>query len=124
MEGTGKILVVDDNPYDLILIKELLNKEYHIQTVSSARAALQSLRNQSFNLVITDMCMPKMDGFKLVESIKSQWPGIPVIMVSATLEKNCQQKVLEMNVAAFLNKPIAKSSLMNTIEQVISNSHD
>lgn len=124
MKSIEKILVVDDNSADLMLMEEFLKEKFYIKAVSSGQEALHLLNNNSFDLVITDMCMPKMDGFKLIENIKDQWPGMPVIMISATLDKKCQQKALEMNVAAFLNKPIAKSSLMKTIEQVISNSHN
>jgi CheY-like chemotaxis protein len=124
MEEPGKILVVDDNPYDLILIKELLNEEYHIQTVSSAKAALKSLRKQSFNLVITDMCMPQMDGFEFIESIKKLYPYLPIVLLSASLEGDYKQKADEMDIAAYLNKPIDTSLFKNTIKKVMSHFHN
>ena len=124
MKRYRKVLVVDDNPHDLILIKELLQEEYWIKTVDSAMKAIQSLESESFDLVITDMCMPRMDGFALIDDIQNQMPDLPVIMLSASLDEDTyKQRINKTGVSACLYKPLEINTFMNTIKGVLAKSH-
>ncbi|SMF81836.1 response regulator [Pseudobacteriovorax antillogorgiicola] len=89
----GKILLVDDDPTSLEIMAQLLKDHYHITTAPDGEAALNILASDSFDLVITDLVMPKVDGWELMErgpqgkvvlcSGKNKLPdevnGIPVI---------------------------------------------
>ena len=86
-ERVTTIVVVDDNPMDSRLIRRLLQakKPYRVFEANSAREGLEIIRERLPDLVVTDLTMPEMDGFALLEALKqdSHTAQIPVIVVSA-----------------------------------------
>jgi len=103
-----KILVIDDEPDILKTLEMTLSQEgYHITTATGGEAALEIFRRQPFELVITDMRMPGMDGIEVIRQVKELDPDVEAIVLTgyATLEN----AVLSLrNVGAFdyLTKPL------------------
>ncbi|MBN8620958.1 MAG: pyridoxal-phosphate dependent enzyme [Anaerolineae bacterium] len=99
-EQVTSILVVDDNPSDRRLIRKLLQryKRYRIHEAASGREALSLIRDHQPDLVISDLTMPEMDGFTLLETLRNDpaTAHIPVVVVSA--------KALTEADARFLNQ--------------------
>ena len=79
----GRILVVDDEP-DMchILELQLSRAGYKVESVLDAGSAYIKLSSDLFDLVLTDLMMPGMDGMEFLEKVKQQWPAIPVVMVT------------------------------------------
>jgi len=78
-----RILVVDDDPLVLASIAEMLEDEGHMVTdAQSGPKALDALREQKFDIVITDQAMPDMTGIDLARNIRRAWPGLPIILAS------------------------------------------
>jgi response regulator RpfG family c-di-GMP phosphodiesterase len=88
--GNGeKIIVVDDEPEVLELLADVLNEEgYALESSDGADAALQKMRTQHFDLLLTDIAMPGMDGIALIREAKRLQPDlIPIVMTgNATLD--------------------------------------
>jgi DNA-binding NtrC family response regulator len=83
----SSILCVDDESLPLLLRKLVLEKQgYHVITASSATDAMQALKDHSVDLVLTDQLMPGGTGTELAQSIKREWPRIPVILMSGVNE--------------------------------------
>ncbi len=86
-EQITTIVVVDDNPNDSLLIRRLLEskKPYRIFEVNDAAEALETIQDRLPDLVVTDLTMPEMDGFTLLDQLKDnpKTAKIPVIVVSA-----------------------------------------
>jgi DNA-binding response OmpR family regulator len=82
----NRILVIDDEPCISDLIHQALTKHgYTVETASNGRQGLQRLKDASFDLVVTDMCMPDLDGAFIVGHIRrSRHPLTPVIGISGT----------------------------------------
>jgi len=103
-----KILVIDDEPDILKTLEMTLSQEgYHVTTATGGEAALEIFRRQTFELVITDMRMPGMDGIEVIRQVKDLDPDVEAIVLTgyATLEN----AVLSLrNVGAFdyLTKPL------------------
>jgi len=90
-----KILVVDDSATKRALYRGMLEKEgYNIVEAKDGEEGVRKARSESPDLVIADLAMPKMDGFKMIEMIKKDEKGkyVPVICVSATY-KDIESKV-------------------------------
>ena len=81
-----RILVIDDEPGIAELIREVLTRyDYTVRTASSGRQGLQFLKDTAFDLVVTDMCMPDIDGAGIVRHVRgSSRPLTPVIGISGT----------------------------------------
>ena len=80
----GKILIVDDEPNMRDILRTVLREQgYEIRTAGDGIAALQSLKSETADIIISDIRMPKMDGMELLREIKRLYPDSEVIMVTA-----------------------------------------
>jgi CheY-like chemotaxis protein len=81
------ILLVDDNKLGLAARKALLEEQgYRVTTAASGEAALELFRAGSFDLVVTDFRMPGMNGIELIQHIRAERPGVPIILISGYTE--------------------------------------
>ncbi|XP_044432399.1 two-component response regulator ARR18-like [Triticum aestivum] len=117
-----RILAVDEDSVCLKVLEDLLRGcKYHPTTVMDAKTALKMLRagKEVFDLVITDMCMPDMDGFKLLELIRHEM-DLPVIMLSADCDKKAVMKGIKHGACDYLVKPVHINELKNIWQHVES----
>lgn len=112
-----RILLVDDDPSALESIKLLLRIDRHMITEArNGREALEQLAQQRFDLVILDYFMPGMRGDELAASLKGTAPGLPILMITAYLEKLGDS---DKPVDAVLAKPFAVDELRETIAKLL-----
>lgn len=115
-----KILVVDDDPLQLKLMEEILiNYAIQVTTEADATKVIPLLKHHDFDLLITDIQMPKMDGFELVEKIKSNadLSEIPVIALTGKRDLVLDD-FLRKGFVAFHPKPIQLNDLLNQLQAV------
>lgn len=116
-------LLVDDDPLQLALTEEFL-KRNHVEVASCSNpfAVVDILRNSSFDAIITDIQMPGMDGYGLLNVIRSSGvPGtdtVPVIALSASVE-NEHTHYLEVGFTGFLNKPFTAKQLIALLNNLL-----
>ncbi|XP_075508921.1 two-component response regulator ORR22-like isoform X2 [Primulina tabacum] len=116
-----RVLAVDDDPICLKLLDTLLRKcHYHVITTSQARTALKMLRENKdrFDLVISDVHMPDMDGFKLLELVGLEM-DLPVIMLSANGDPKLVMKGVTHGACDYLVKPVRIEELKNIWQHVL-----
>ncbi|KAG8372912.1 hypothetical protein BUALT_Bualt12G0116400 [Buddleja alternifolia] len=116
-----RVLVVDDDPTCLrILEKMLRNCLYEVTKCSRAEVALKLLRDNKdgFDVVISDVHMPDMDGFKLLEHIGLEM-DLPVIMMSADDSKSVVMKGVTHGACDYLIKPVRMEALKNIWQHVV-----
>ncbi|XP_059637798.1 two-component response regulator ARR12-like [Cornus florida] len=116
-----RVLAVDDDPTCLMLLEGLLRKcQYQATTTSQARTALKMLRENRnrFDLVISDVHMPDMDGFKLLELVGLEM-DLPVIMLSAYSDTKLVMKGITHGACDYLVKPVRIEELRNIWQHVI-----
>ncbi|KAG5593642.1 hypothetical protein H5410_034874, partial [Solanum commersonii] len=116
-----RVLAVDDDPICLKLLDGLLRKcQYQVTTTSQARMALKMLRENRdrFDLVISDVHMPDMDGFKLLELVGLEM-DLPVIMLSANSDTKLVRKGIDHGACDYLVKPVRIEELRNIWQHVI-----
>jgi signal transduction histidine kinase/CheY-like chemotaxis protein len=125
--GKVKVLVVDDNRTNRRILDGLLNHWGMVPTLASnGEQALLELKaaneaGKEFALVITDMHMPRMDGFGLVERIKSNpaTASIPIMMLSSGAQRGDATRCSQLGIAAYLLKPVRQSELRDAISRVL-----
>jgi two-component system, cell cycle sensor histidine kinase and response regulator CckA len=86
--GRAMVMVVDDEPLMRTVMKRVLVDEgYDVLTASTPREALSLAEHIARpDLVLTDLCMPGMNGFELVARLREVWPGIPAVFMSGASE--------------------------------------
>lgn len=108
-EGGAAILVVDDNEDNRYTLTRRLNKEGYrdLTTANDGRAALDLLHAQAFDLVLLDIMMPELNGYEVLEQMKSspQLRDVPVIMISALSEIDSVIRCIELGAEDYLSKP-------------------
>ena len=121
----GTILVVEDN-YDMrLFLKKILKDEYEVILAENGLKGLELIQAQSskISLIITDLMMPEMDGFELLENIKKQpsTADLPVIVLTAKHEKDSRLNALRIGVDEYLTKPFSIDELFATVKHLIHN---
>ncbi|XP_051149307.1 two-component response regulator ARR11-like [Andrographis paniculata] len=116
-----RVLVVDDDPTWLKILERMLNKcNYKVRACNLAREALKLLRERKdgFDIVISDVNMPDMDGFKLLEHVGLEM-DLPVIMMSVDGETSRVMKGVQHGACDYLLKPIRMKELRNIWQHVL-----
>ena len=118
-----KVLICDDSSTDRKICKKVLESQDWIETVEApaAKDALNILdRDKSIDLIISDIMMPDMDGFRLSRSIREKGYEMPIIAVSARMEPSDRKKISASGINAFVQKPINQQLLLDKIDELIS----
>ncbi|KAJ7525598.1 hypothetical protein O6H91_17G058300 [Diphasiastrum complanatum] len=116
-----RVLVVDDDPICLMILEKMLRRcAYDVTTCGQATVALAMLRENKtrFDLVISDVYMPDMDGFKLLELVGLEM-DLPVIMMSADGETSAVMKGITHGACDYLLKPVRMEELRNIWQHVV-----
>lgn len=116
-----KILLIDDTLSLLEEIKDILTMEGHeVHTASNGYDGLEKISKLMPDLVITDLIMPEMDGYQLIQKIKSlsKFKDTPVIVLSAQASKDNKDKAFTLNADKYLTKPCSIDHLLTAINEV------
>lgn len=119
-------MVVDDSATDRKIMKRLLSSTGWIDVVevSNPHDAINAVDKIDFDVVITDLIMPDMDGFELTRALRERGFEKPIIAVSSRGEASNVQKAKISGVSAFLTKPINLEEMVNRIGSLVKNSVD
>ena len=124
VNGKERILLVDDEEQIIDIEQQILERlGYKVTPKTDSEEALEEFAAQPdrFDLVITDMTMPKMTGDQLARRMMAIKPQIPVILCTGFNETISEEKALAMGIDKFVMKPIVKDELASTIRTVLDN---
>ena len=116
------VLIVDDVPDVTEMIGLFLKHAgYEVATADSAPAALRLARERAFDLIISDIGMPEMNGYELAESLRrrAEYRGIPIIAVTGYSEYDDRSRALQSGFSAHLTKPIDPSELLKLMNELL-----
>jgi CheY-like chemotaxis protein len=120
--GNERILVVDDEPAIVKLEEEFLSiLGYHVVSRTDSVKALSLFRENPdrFDLVITDMNMPSMEGDRLVQNLLETRSDIPIIMCTGSFKIIDEKKMKSMGLRECLRKPLSLKMLAETVRRVL-----
>jgi len=114
----GTILVVDDNLVNLNFIAGQINESYRTILAKSGQQALKICARECPDLILLDIEMPDMDGFETIERLKAdvRLSDVPVIFLTANLDKDSEIRGLECGAVDFITKPFNKLILLHRID--------
>jgi diguanylate cyclase (GGDEF)-like protein/PAS domain S-box-containing protein len=120
----GKLLVVDDDAISRdLLVHELQREGYQVATAEGGREALQMIRTQSYDLLILDIVMPEMNGYQVLEQLKSDGIliDLPVVIISAWIELDDIAHCIELGAEDYLprkfNSALLKARVSASLEK-------
>lgn len=116
----GRILILDDEPSILEILGQYLEEEsYDCTPMTSPLEALTRLRNEPFDLLLTDLRMPDMNGIEVVQRAKSHDPDLAVIVVTAHMEVTNAVEALRAGADDYLLKPFNLGEITVSVEKAL-----
>jgi two-component system response regulator HydG len=116
-----KTILVVDNGETMreTLIKILEREGYNVLTAEDGQAAVEILREHKVNVILSDVCMPRMDGNRLLKAAKSILPDVEVILMTGHGKTEMGLEALRAGAFDFIHKPFTKLALNKTIKQAL-----
>lgn len=119
-----RILIVEDEFYTRKALVKIIAEKYpqyeSIVEAEDGAVAIKSLMEQSFDIVITDIAMPKVDGLELAERINHDYSDVMIIVISGHSEFEFAQKALRFKVKDYILKPINKKDILDSLSLIIA----
>ncbi|HOJ27510.1 MAG: sigma-54-dependent Fis family transcriptional regulator [Spirochaetes bacterium] len=116
----ARILIVDDE--DIVLkscLRVLQKLDYEIDTAYSGQTALDNLEKKKYDIVVTDLMMPGMDGMQLLEEIKKRYPDVIVIIFTGYATVDTTRQALKAGAFDYIPKPFTPDELRNVIDNAV-----
>ena len=128
MKSEISILIVDDESTMRNLLEKILAREgYQMYSLGDGQAALEYLNSNHVDIVISDMKMPKMDGFELLKNIKEHHPGVGVIIMTAYGDTYTVKDALLLGADEYITKPFKSYEISLVVERaywrILSSGH-
>ena len=124
MNKEHNILVVDDDHINLLLLEEALGSWYWIKTAGDGTQAFRLLEKEFFSLVITDFHLPDTSGSQIRSFVRKHFPGMPVILITASLSKGSYKEMNGEDFDEFFLKPLDIHLLMEKISRYLHESEE
>ncbi|KAB8332445.1 response regulator [Scytonema tolypothrichoides VB-61278] len=116
--SSARILLVDDNADMRDYVARLLSERWHIKAVNNGTAALAAIEEQPPDLVLSDVMMPEMDGFQLLNALRANplTKGIPILLLSARAGEEAAIEGLQAGADDYLIKPFSARELVTRVD--------
>ncbi|KOP36779.1 sigma-54-dependent Fis family transcriptional regulator [Flavobacterium sp. WLB] len=119
----SKILVIEDDiSFCKLLEKFLVKNQYEVSVAFSASEARSAIKNESFDLILTDLRLPDSDGIVLMSEIKNSHPEIPVILMTGYSDVNTAVKAIKNGAADYISKPFNPDEVLLVITNALKTS--
>jgi EAL domain-containing protein (putative c-di-GMP-specific phosphodiesterase class I) len=114
----GRVLLIDDDPLILSLFGRVLRGAgYAVQELDDARSVADMLVRQRFDVVLTDLVMPGMDGIGVLKEIRAVYPDVPVVLLTGQGSFDSAVKAIEFGALRYLTKPVDLDALVQVVDQ-------
>ncbi|MBM4326756.1 MAG: response regulator [Deltaproteobacteria bacterium] len=116
----AKILIVDDEPAICDILARWLSADgYACESVHSGEAALDALEQDEVHLIISDILMPGMSGIDLLSIVRSKFPGVAVLMVTAVDDRKTGIRTLELGAYGYVIKPFDRNEILINVAMAL-----
>ena len=117
MKTEKRILVVDDDKFIRTGLSELLSREgFFVDTAANGELALENVRNNIYNLILTDIKMTGLDGLELLRKIKTIKPYLKVILITAYATVDVAIEAMKYGASDFITKPFSIENILHIVK--------
>lgn len=114
------LLIVDDDTLVRETLRELLSDSHDCHTADRAEQALAYLEVETYDVVLTDLSMPRLSGRDLLNHIQKNHPATPVIVISGMVEEDDAREIIDAGAFAYFGKPFNLEQIEAAVERAIS----
>jgi DNA-binding response OmpR family regulator len=116
----ARILAVDDQLYFRVFLEDLLQDAgYEVVAAGSGQEAIDWLESETFDVVLTDLVMPGMDGSELVQRIRERWPEQEVVVVTSVGDVKTAVDAMKLGATDYLLKPLDRTALLRSLGAIL-----
>lgn len=125
MSSAVTILTVDDSALarKRFVATPLREAGYEVVEATNGQEGLAAIAQHAPACVISDLLMPVMDGFEFIQAARAQGYRGPVVVVSADIQQTSRDRVHELGISTFLNKPFDKDDLLKVVDEALSSAN-
>lgn len=121
MKTLSAILLVDDEQGFLdVMTRRLHRRGIRVRVAASGPEALTAASEESFDVVVTDLKMPGMDGLTLLEHLRESAPGLPVLLLTGHAGEDEAAEAVRRGAVAYLHKPCELETLLKKVDEVLN----
>lgn len=115
-----RVLVIDDEPDMLDILRDLLESErFAVEVVDSGEQAIELFRRDPFDVAITDLRMPGIDGLETLQELRRLDPQLPVIVVTGFTSTDTERQCREAGAFECLHKPVDLDDLLRIVGEAV-----
>lgn len=118
------LLIVDDDSIIRDTLHELLSTSYECHTADRAEQALAYLEVENYDVILTDISMPRLSGREILKRVQENHPATPVIVISGNSNAEAAEELLAMGAFAYLTKPFQLEVVEDTVVRAIARGHE
>src|SRR5699024_5379718 len=120
MRNMTKVLIIDDDvSFCKMLATFLTKRSFEVETAFSAETAMQKLEEISFDIVLSDVRLPKKDGIEVLKIVKSKMPKTQVILMTGYAQVSLAVDAIKMGAFDYISKPINPQKLLEVLENAL-----
>lgn len=114
------ILIIDDAAFSRRMLRKYIEAEgYTVLEATNGKEAIEMVHEHQPDCILTDLLMPEMDGFQLIQALRAKNCDIPVAVISADIQDTSRQRAGDLGVVEFLNKPAKEAEVRQMIQQLL-----
>ncbi len=117
-QRAAQVLVVDDEPAIVAIYKRILTAEgFVVETATNGRVACEHVERRSFDVIVSDLSMPEMDGLSLLRKVREKDLDVPVILITGAPSIETAQGAIEFGALRYLCKPLQLEELVSVVKK-------
>ncbi len=118
--ATGRVLVIDDEAIVRVSCERVLVPAgYEVTVTSRGDEAIELLEKEKFDLVLTDLKMPDMDGLEVLKVIKERWPDVQVVIITGYGTISTAVQAIKMGAYEYIEKPFTPEDILEVVNKAL-----
>lgn len=118
--GGTLVLIVDDAAFSRRMLRKYVEAEgCQVLEAANGQQALEMVVQHQPDCILTDILMPDIDGFQLLQTLREQDHKIPIAIISADIQETSRQRGIELGATRFIHKPVKEDQVRQTIRQLL-----
>lgn len=119
----NSVLIVDDAAFSRRMLRKYLEAEgYNVLEATNGQQALEMVHQHQPTCILTDLLMPDINGFQLLQMLREEGWTIPIAIITADIQDASRQRGAELGAAKFINKPVKEDEVRQTVRQLLQQS--